>query len=302
MTTDQAYGIICKDEKYIDFYKCDVDFHIDDYLFHKGRKTLSKIMKKKSNDVLFQRSLVLSHSYSNIKLIMSEDLFLGYNGKTNNYGDLLLKMRKQFHQTNPENYNKFLMLASITQNKEHLDELQSYFAHIYHTLCYLFKDLGWEKNIKSVKNALKIVYPHFYVLYKHKENIETRCDVLFMKDCNEDINQFIYKFLKCIYLNMEENISKKPKKPSSGKSMEEIVKLLSLLFFYTPKNIPNKVDKICFLFSEKLFNRDVKTRKKKIPQEWELKFKEYKIKDVSVQHDILEMSSRLFNSFSFRQF
>lgn len=226
-----AYNKIYQPGKgYIDFTKCDVDFHIDYYLLRRGKEHIIKWIGKKCEDPNYKKSLIITHDFAKLQYTNNCDFFLGVTEKTNFLGDYLLMFRNHLQQKQPGMFKSYILLSKISKDLKIMNLLERYYMHITRTLEISYTDLGVTNNLKSFKNIVKMVYPSFYVLYKKNTQKTFQPDAIFNDNWDKECNEFLYHILESIafYSNQSSGYGTKPKE------YKDTVKKVELLYQHLP--------------------------------------------------------------------
>ena len=271
MNKDKIYKILCKNQKYINFYACDVDYQIDLFILKKSKKEFFNIFfKPKKNELNFIRTIIKLLNYPKIKLIIPYDNFLTSQDHFNFYQDMIIMFYSKISQSlNQEILSNLKMLISITENYEKLEILQRYFLHMFHSFNIIFKDLGWEPTLQNIKNAIKIIYPSIYVMYKAKgkHSREKNDKFVMNKMFNEESNEFIYSLIYTIYELFDESIQYSLQSKIRPHDEDSIIKKVGHLFYFTEQKNAETIVKIGHLLGNSIFDihkcyKDEKTCKK----------------------------------------
>lgn len=271
MDKNKIYKILCKNKKYINFYECDVDYQIDLFILKKSKKEFFTIFfKPKKNELNFIRTIIKLLNYPKIKLIIPHDNFLTSQDHFNFYQDMIIMFYTKISESlNQDTLSNLKILISITENYEKLEIIQRYFLHMFQSLNIVFKGLDWDPNLQNIKNAIKIIYPSIYIMYKAKgqefKKLQQKKDTFVIhKMFDNEGNEFIYSLIYTIYELYDES----PLKSKNHYHDEDtIIKKVGYLFYFTKQKNQDTIIKIGELLGNSVFDihksyKDEKTYKK----------------------------------------
>jgi hypothetical protein len=175
----------------------------------------------------------LTHHFSKLTFNEPVDSFLSAT-----YGDLLLLYRKQFQKKRPEEYQRLVFLKTFTNDVKLITVLEDFYIHIHHSLAIACSELEFKKNLNSIKNLIKIIYPSLYVLYKNNKNTCKLDNITFMSDLCVESNLFLLKLLESIVIFYKDVHGSKPK------DFKDTVQKVSLLYKLAPKKNIESIEKI----------------------------------------------------------
>lgn len=303
MSSECAYKIICKDNNFIDFYKCDVDYQIDYFQTKRAKKEFYKLVfEPKLKDSIFIRTIIKLNNCKNFNFVIPNDSFLSSNPNFNIYKDMIQICNKNLIKNHKDVHDKFQILLSITNDFKKLNVLEKYFFHIYNSLNIIFNDLKWDKDLKHLKNALKIIYPSIYTIYK-SSNLKKKTVIKMFENLNDECNNLIFNFLYSLVVHIDNNKHIKIKKSltdNNQRCIDDIIKKVCYLFYYTPNNNNDTINMISKILRGKEFNYNCNLKYKN--DILIKKVKNYKIKDENIINNICFLIEDLKLSNSFQNY
>lgn len=231
---DAYHRLYREGQGFIDFYKCDVDYQVDQILFKRGKELVYRWIHKKCDlEPNFKRELVLTHNFSKLTFHEPVDAFL-----STTYGDILLLYRKQFQKKRPDEYQRLVFLKTFTSNVKLISVLEEFYIHIHNSLDIACSELEFKKNLNSIKNLIKIIYPSLYVLYKNNKSTLKFNNLTFMSNLCVESNLFLLKLLESIVIFYKDVHGSKPK------DFKDTVQKVGLLYQLAPKKNIESIEKI----------------------------------------------------------
>jgi len=212
-----AYDFICKQDRFIDFKKCDVDYHIDLFISEKSREILTRHLEKKFGDECLVKKLIRCPS---IQIPYLGDDYLSGPVCVN----ILNRIKNNLLQTRQKTVAKYSFLDQIS-GASYLD---SYYDYITKILTICNQELGFEMNIKNIRNIFKIILPSIYILHKNYKKVH-HIKISFDSDLDEECNEFLGRVMFSIHYYFKK-IDKK-----LSRSMEEIFDKIYRLYKIAPK-------------------------------------------------------------------
>ena len=304
-TDKDAYELIYQSGKgFLDFYACDVDYHIDSLLYNKARQVVYNTLKNKLNvDPDFERELVSTCSQKSITTQIPGDDFLSTTKNTNIYGDLLVRLREKARVSRKAAFDKWIFLLSLTTDKEELKFIERYYVHLYHSFQVAHEELGFERTKDALVLLLKMVYPSWYTLYKASstpstESTESKKPV-FHEAIDDASNKFITRVFTAV-LTFHRKAIEEPPVPKHLKKREDILKKICLLYYFAPLKSEKTMESI----EKILTGKTKKWAESQIPftQHYKDLFKKYKIRDETIQKKMATLSHCLVADSSYQCF
>jgi hypothetical protein len=300
-----AYKLIYQSEKgFLDFYACDVDYHIDSLLYNRARQVVYNTLKNKINvDPDFERELVSTCSQKSITTQIPGDDFLSTTKNTNIYGDLLVRLREKARVSRKAAFDKWIFLLSLTTDKEELKFIERYYVHLYHSFQVSHEELGFEGTKDALVLLLKMVYPSWYTLYKasstpYTESTESKKPV-FYESLDKSANMIVTRVFAAV-LTFHRKAIEEPPAPKHLKKREDILKKICLLYYFAPLKSEKTMESI----EKILTGKTKKWAESQIPftEHYKDLFKKYKIRDETIQKKMATLSHCLVADSSYQCF
>jgi len=297
-----AYKLIYQGGKgFLDFYACDVDYHIDSMLFQKAQQVVYNSIQNKLNvDPDFERELVSTYPHKSITTQIPGDDFLSTTKNTNIYGDLLVRLREKARVSRKAAFDKWIFLLSFTTDKEELKFIERYYVHLYHSFHVAHEELGFEGTKDALVLLLKMVYPSWYMLYKATSATLTESNKpMFHESLDNSANMLITRVFAAV-LTFHRKAIEEPHAPKHFKKREDILKKICLLYYFTPLKSDNTMESI----EKILTGKTKKWAESHIPftENYKDVFKKYKIRDETIQKKIATLSHCLVADSSYQCF
>ena len=287
LTNKDAYSRLYKENVgFIDFYKCDVDFQVDQILYRRGKEILYRwIQSKFETDLEFKKQLILTHKHSKLVYTDPYDNFF-----TKCYGDLLFICRQNYKKKHLADYEQLILTSHFTSNFTIMDTLKKFQDYICRSLNIAFTDLGFKRNPNSIKNLIKIIYPSLYVLYKNNSNSCKNVDICFTSNIDFESNQFLVKLLESIVMFYKTSYHCKVK------DLQETIRKVGLLYQISPKKDLQSMENIfCFQSVENLEH-------KLIESSLEKQFYKYTSNNKEISKSLGQIVLRLHQNKTYHQF
>jgi hypothetical protein len=240
MNSEKIISLLYQSDRgYLDFYKCDIDAIINDYLYKRSKRILYELMihSKKYKSYPYQKSLILTFPFSRIYYFQSFDFFLGTHKSGNIYGEMLVKLRSHLMKKAPQEWRQFLFLYQFChENGSLYSFLEKLYIHLKTTLVQCIEHLHCTTDLPFIKNSVKILYPTLYSIYKKGVAKESnkKCTRVFSFDLsclqNKESLDFIHLFFQSLSYSWD---AKKVK--WIDKSYEMIAKKVAFLYHYAFK-------------------------------------------------------------------
>jgi len=287
LTNKDAYSRLYKENVgFIDFYKCDVDFQVDQILYRRGKEILYRwIQTKFEQDPNFKKQLILTHLHSKLVYYDPYDNFF-----TKCYGDLLFICRQNFKKKHLTEYEQVILTSNFSTDHSVMDTLKKFQDHLSRSLNIAFTELGFKRNLNSIKNLVKIIYPSLYVLYKNNSMPCKNVGISFLSNIDSESNQFLIKLLESIVMFY------KTSSHCKIKDLQETIRKVGLLYQISPKkNVQSMENILCF---QSLENQIDKT----IDSALEKQFYKYTSNNKEISKSLGQIVLRLHQNRTYQQF